>query len=476
MIKVCLFVLIFSLINCDEGITKILIGNNLFENILHIIGKQAIDKINEKKIENLEYEYKVFGELEIYKIELENMKHENITFREDEFIITYNDNQINVKVNNLNIKLESDFYSKFVIFPKSKGKIQLDMNIDLDIRLNLNYDKELLLSLSSSDLIINFNKFDIQGDFMIKAFSNLIKNRLIKSVINKMMNKIVLKKIESLLVLLNQNIQKEIYIPMLDASLKLKMSNPIVKTDKYFQIDLGLNITSSDRFLEKGVFKRDIFQNRLSDQSDQIKIMIDENLLNSGFKILYTKNRNFNLTSQTIPSNIPFKLNTYYLSKVIPELYNQYPNQELILYVTLESYPMIKLINNTFLANWNVYIEFALLNNPNEIILSVSNEIVTDFILSDKEDSKIHFKIKDIKFESMAVVQGDLQVDELRTNFNLLFSTLDYFINNYIEIYGIPIPLVAGINISSMIIKVEDQFLSITVTPDYLKTKFNWIK
>ena len=67
---------------------------------------------------------------------------------------------------------------------------------------------------------------------------------------------------------------------MLDASLKMKMSNPIVKTDKYFQIDLGLNITSSDRFLEKGVFKRDIFQNELSDQSDQIKIMLDENLLN----------------------------------------------------------------------------------------------------------------------------------------------------------------------------------------------------
>ena len=258
--------------------------------------------------------------------------------------------------------------------------------------------------------------------------------------------------------------------------MKLKMINPIVKNDQYFQIDLGLNLTSTNRFLEKGIIKRDIFEKNLTNGSNQIKIMLDENLLNSVFKIFYTKDRNFNITSKTIPSNIPFKLNTYYLSKVIPELYNEFPNQELILYITLDSYPITKLVNGTFYANWNIYVEFALLNIPNEIILSISNEIVTDFILSDKEDSKIHFKIKDVKFESMSVVQGNLQVDELKTNFNLLFSTLKYFINNYIEVYGIPIPLLSGIKFSTIRINVEDQYLSIMVTPDYIKTKLNWIE
>jgi hypothetical protein len=310
----------------------------------------------------------------------------------------------------------------------------------------------------------------------LKIFGHHINNKIIKKLIHSSFNKIAGKAIQNILRQVNENIQKEFNIEKLNTKVRINLEKDIIKTNDFYQIELGLNLTKSQNFLFEKY--QTISNSPSTNETNKLKLMIDEDLLNSLSKLLYTDKMKISISNKDLPADFPFKLNTFYFSQILPGLYKYYPNEDLIITFSFESAPVITLTDNIFYANWNVFIQFALLKKPEEDIFSMSNEIKTSIILNGKEDSKIHFNIKDIIFEKVSVVKEcpDIDLADLQKNLNNLFVAFDPFINNYLDLYGIPIPMLKGLKIETVNIGVDDKFISLEVLIDIKVSNFDWIE
>jgi len=136
--------------------------------------------------------------------------------------------------------------------------------------------------------------------------------------------------------------------------------------------------------------------------------------------------------------------------------------------------------NQTNELSSSTVLSFALLETPQQPILSLNSDIFIDLGLgANYTDSSIHLYMNKIELTQMKVDHSEfpsLDVGLLQSNLDFTFEILCNAANKFYLVKGIPIPVIEGLKFKKVALVVEDTFFTLTIQPDVQKTRFNWIK
>lgn len=405
-------------------------------------------------------------------------------------------------------------------FLKNKQvEVRYDINFSAEIKFKIELTPENFISLKfeSFEFNHNINNLQIKGDSFLNFFAK--HANWFKNLINSNVENTASSLFPNLFKNVNDNLQKKIDIPYINATLGMKLEDSIIYSDtwEFFEIDLKADIeeesriTSSidhDGFLKTLLFhekskisnnseieklksiqnlksvKHSPFKNENSTTfTDEVQISLDCNLINNLMKVVTKNHTSFVITNQVIPSDFPFKINTAYFQALIPSMYQIFPDKDLAITLSLYSIPILNFNSkeNLIQADFNLMIDFALLENPLENILSISSgDTLKIFFDSTKEDESIHFQLQDIVVNNLAIITsqiGDISSDDVKKSINSFFSSFIYFVNNFLRVNPIKLPIIQGMKFESInIIITEGNLLEIRCKPDFIKTHFKWIE
>jgi hypothetical protein len=355
----------------------------------------------------------------------------------------------------------------------------LEADLNINLRIGLNPNNYVSLKLDSVSVDHKFNQLNIEGPFLLHIFSKHIN--WFKSVINWSLKSTLNSQLNSILSTVDLNLQKNITLPFLNASVALMMSNNIQYNSDNFELGLLLDITDLEQ--KEGLrFLYNTNKKISSVYNEAIQFSMDSILINKLIQILLKNDRSIVITNDSLPKDLPFKINTLYFSSLIPAMFQKYPNEDLAITLSLDSFPMVN-FNSTYDTvnlDLNLAMTFSLKNKPDEQIFTLSTGITVELLLDgSKEDSTLHLQIKEVAINDVFVIQNEIEIsaDSIKKNFNTFVSSLIYFANNYLRINPIPIPVIQGMKFESINISIgEENLLVIRCKPDFTTTEFNWIQ
>jgi len=355
--------------------------------------------------------------------------------------------------------------------------------MQLKFHLGLTNEKFISVSLEKISTNLTFNNIKIEGSWILSFLARHVNwfNGEINSSINKILNKFLSSNIE----ILNKKVQKSIEIPAIKLAVDLKMENEVMFNDDFFELDFNLDINdlkeSQPKFLAKTEQKNDLFRmiDKFSDSHSQeeIQIAVDTKFINNFLFYSLRNYRNLIITNDSIPKDFPFKMNTLYFTGLIPEMYSKYPNKDLSITLEIDSMPTVELNSTQIITSDLVYsISYALLEDPSTTIFSLSvGSQLSLRIDSTTEDSTIHLQINSVGINDVIVMLstfGEQSSEAIKTNLNTFLNSLSYFINNYLKINPIPIPVVKGLKFDSINIMINtDDYLIVKCRPNIQESK-----
>jgi len=349
--------------------------------------------------------------------------------------------------------------------------------------LKLSLTKENFISIHFNTFTVDhtINKLTVENDFILNTLFKTLG--LYKSIINKTLQKIILQKLNLIEKNINSSLQKEIHLPFLNSTFEIKMQNPIIYSNTNFEVDLILATNDNDE--SKEFLKMPITKNQnLTDITDEVQISIDSTLINQVLALALQNNRTFKISNDLLPPDSPFKINTVYFQGLLPKLYELYPNKDLIITLDLESFPTVAFnqTDESIEVDLNLAVSFQIKDDPETTILAISTSDTVKVVMdTSKEDSSIHIQIQEIIVNDIAEIYssiGEVDPQEFKKSINEFFSSLIYFVNNFLRVNPIKISVIDGLKFEYINISVDDQNLfKIICKPDYSYklNKFDWI-
>jgi hypothetical protein len=341
----------------------------------------------------------------------------------------------------------------------------------------------------------------IEGDAILNFIAGHIN--WFKNMINSQVEVMASGLIPKVLNTLNENLQKRIEIPYVNSTIGLKLENSIIysESEEFFEIDMkvdlegksSINEKDDDGFLKTLLYPENSKKKEINEIttlqvknnstfSEEVQISIDTNLINNLLKLILKNQKSITITNQILPPDFPFKINTAYFQALIPSLYQKYPDKDLVITIDIDSYPGLKLntTDDVIEADLNLAISFAVLENPDEKILSISSGDLLKILLDgSQEDDTVHFQVKEIIVKDLTVIAtkiGDISSDDIKKSINVFFSSLIYFVNNYLKVNPIHLPIIQGLKFESIFISIIDEgLLVVRCKPNFTQTKFKWI-
>lgn len=380
------------------------------------------------------------------------------------------------------MNIHGNYKSQLWIFCHKEKTFTADLkfSVELNLKVSSTKDNFISLNLDSIKLQHRFNKLDLDGNIITNFFTKHIN--WFSKPMDWEVEKIIFKKLKAILKNLDKKLQKTLDIPALKMSLDIKFDSNPKYTDDYVQYDLDLGLTPEGE--QKEFLKpKEAGKNLLADLNprEEIAIAVDDQLLDSILEVALNGHRVFNITSDSIPSELPIKINTAYFQALIPEMYEQYPNADLMIQLKLEETPKLSFdsVKESLKTNLSSILTFYLLNDTVDPLLSIATGMDINLQLeAESQDAFIHFKILEVKVNELTVLQSNWPVDadDLKYNINVLSHSMVYFINNYLRISPIPVPVIEGLKFSSVNLAIKESFLQITLTPSFNSSDFSMIK
>jgi hypothetical protein len=525
----------------EPGLSKFKIGHEFFDKVLKLITQKVIEEVNKNKSNFTEVDMNMkLANLVPLSLVIKNMSLEDFKYIEDQIQIRHTTgDEISFKISKITLILKLYnflYFLKFIDNFNTKGKfnlnyklwflkdkqdeIEFDINLSTEIRLKitLTADNFISLKFDSFQFDHNIKNLNIKGDSLLNFFAQ--RANWFKKIINSQVEKSASGMIPNLLNNVNENLQKRIEIPYVNATLGIKLENSIIysDSDEFFEVDLNADIEEEsknstfidqDGFLKtllfhekpvkptKNLKKSELEKLKLTQNpkkshhrndnsttfTDEVQISLDSNLINNLLKVILKNQSSFIITNEILPKDFPFKINTAYFQALIPSMYQKYPDKDLAITISLNSIPTLKLnsTENLIETDLNLAISFALVENPLESILSISSGDTLRILFdSTKEDESIHFQVKEIIVNDLAVISsqiGDISSEDVKKSINTFFSSFIYFVNNFLRVNPIKIPIIQGLKFESINIKISDEgLLEVRCKPDFIKTQFKWIK
>lgn len=244
-------------------------------------------------------------------------------------------------------------------------------------------------------------------------------------------------------------------------------ASPIIYTNDYNEYHFNFNFShkNSTKLTKKSENAKKL-KNESPKQS--IKISVNQELFNSFIETYLIDHQSFNFTSENIPKNIPFKLNTVYFSKILPPLYKNYPNEELIVTILPNKAPNLHFHETNQKIDGLAFceIQFKLLKDPSNVIFSVQTDLRVSVLLMKQAiyDNRVYFNIEEVIVFEMEIKKeiGEIDINELRDNFNIVFKMLVYGVNKAVLDDGVAIPKFGGVQVEHFSAQVTENFFTST--------------
>jgi len=348
--------------------------------------------------------------------------------------------------------------------------------LELEFKYRLTENNSLNFDFENVILDPQINKLDLTGGFIDKYLVKFIT--YFRKTIGIIVNFKLKPLIKTIFGKINTILDNQIEVPGFNSSLAIKFLEEPIFTEDFFEIDLSTVFEDKNKRLKflqtptKSISFKDLKLDLDSEIKDQLRISIDKNIMNDFASVGIKSMPNLTITNDLIPKEIPFRLNTLYFQALLPEMYERYPNKDLVIYLDIDSFPQFNLNSTDTSVNTNIVLNigFSLMEDPSNLILSLStNSFINLIIDSSKEDTAIHFSVNKVEMQDATIIVSvfdDLSPDQMKKNMNTFFASLLYFVNNYLRIYPINVPVIAGVNIEKFNINViDDKYLQVKLKP-----------
>ena len=375
------------------------------------------------------------------------------------------------------MKATSDYEGTFVLFSKN-GSVKLDLDFSFELSFKYRVTDGNFLNFVFELLTIDhqFNKLEITGGFIEKYLAKQIV--YFRKTINNALNLKLTLLLTDVFGKINSILENQIEVPGFNSSLAIKFLEEPIFTEDFFEIDLNVEFhdkVKRSKFLQNQIEKiafKDFKLDLDPEIKDQLRISLDKNLMNDFASVGVKSMQNLTITNDVIPKEFPFKLNTLYFQALLPEMYERYPNKDLVIYIGFDSFPVFNLNSTDTSVDTNIIlnIAFSLVEDPNNLLLSLStNSLINVRLDSSMEDDAIHLSVKKVEMQDVMIIISvfdDLSPDQMKQNMNTFFASLIYFVNNYLRIYPIKVPAIAGINVEKINLNViDDKYLQVKLKP-----------
>ncbi len=375
------------------------------------------------------------------------------------------------------MKANSDYEGIFVLFSKNGSvKLDLDFSFELSFQYRVTDGNFLNFVFELLNIDHQFNKLEITGGFIEQYLAKQIV--YFRKTINTALNAKLTLLLKEVFGKINSILENQIEVPGFNSNLAIKFLEEPIFTEDFFEIDLSVEFQDKVKrlkFLQNPIEKiafKDLTLDLDPEIKDQLRISLDKNLMNDFASVGVKSMLNLTITNDVIPKEFPFKLNTLYFQALLPEMYERYPNKDLVIYIGFDSYPLFNLNSTDTSVDTNIIlnIAFSLVEDPNNILLSLSTNSCINIILdSSKEDDAIHFSVNKVEMQDVMIIISvfdDLSPDQMKQNMNTFFASLIYFVNNYLRIYPIKVPVIAGVHVEKINLNViEDKYLQVKLKP-----------
>jgi hypothetical protein len=375
------------------------------------------------------------------------------------------------------LKANSDYEGIFVLFSKNGSvKLDLDFSFELSFQYRVTDGNFLNFVFELLNIDHQFNKLEITGGFIEQYLAKQIV--YFRKTINTALNAKLTLLLKEVFGKINSILENQIEVPGFNSNLAIKFLEEPIFTEDFFEIDLSVEFQDKVKrlkFLQNPIEKiafKDLTLDLDPEIKDQLRISLDKNLMNDFASVGVKSMLNLTITNDVIPKEFPFKLNTLYFQALLPEMYERYPNKDLVIYIGFDSYPLFNLNSTDTSVDTNIIlnIAFSLVEDPNNILLSLSTNSCINIILdSSKEDDAIHFSVNKVEMQDVMIIISvfdDLSPDQMKQNMNTFFASLIYFVNNYLRIYPIKVPVIAGVHVEKINLNViEDKYLQVKLKP-----------
>lgn len=369
-------------------------------------------------------------------------------------VLPYENNKIHAHIRNIKTSLTASYTQKVGLI-KSKAK---------SIKLTVEGEAEIDIAVVFHDgihslHIIDFSVSHKLDDLVIKGhplISLILKKGLFKKTIDSSISSNVKASANAKLDdLFKSLIEKGVNIPMLPHHVaKLYLLPNIIYTNTGVEFSFNADVQPKET-LSSELFVLSSSENK------HIKLSLSNDLLNNFIKAAYEENLfTFDLSDQTVTFPVPFKFNTYYFSKLIPCIYNNWPNKDLIIRIKAISSPIIKLSNtNSLSLTTKLSYDYLLAEDPNVIMVGFSSNVYMSLNLSSGEDkTKVYFELVSTTLSSTVVTTkcGLTNGMIFEKAFNIISNILILTINQQFLSKGIAIPKIDHINLNGIELTTKD--------------------
>ena len=414
---------------------------------------------------------------------------------EADFSFNQEDN-INININPLKGKINFNYlFTSNFISSEGNGTIFLN-NINIQINNTLyqiknahETEKEIPgIKIDS----IGINKFELDFSFSKNGtFEKLIKyfyKNLKQFLLNVM--KIELNKLEAIKsmndklynIFTNINLNIPLSIKNIEENLKLSFSideKPIIKNN-YIEISIKAEIIGNYYIYDEinNITLPCIVDNPEFISNKSINTFISQFIFNNAIDVYYYFGKlNIEITNNTLGIS---EISVGLLSGFIKELTNGYKSNQTAKIITKAlASPLLEInSNNTIKLTLNENIKIFVYNETQSGNKSIGTipvdadtvlEINSDFDINDKDIQIKINSIQMISFEVQKSLVGDINIENVKTNFNnlinLYLSRINNEIKNLIDSLKQKIVNYEGINLSDLYAKSYENYIKFDVSP-----------
>lgn len=477
MIKhLIVFLTIITMINLTittDSVVEFKLGDNLSKQVINSVMPQVYNSIKNKVKEMKDINIKKkFGIIEL-ELQVSTLSLNNLIYNENDIQVnSTKEGLLTVLLNKINIDINGNYASKTSISHKKTGKFEFQIVCNLKIDLEINTIKHEENNL----LQVKVKNIDFQHN-ILKAFieNNKILSFLIKSsnitIVKHLIDNIISKKI---IEIANKSLDQSFNIPNSNLNLSLDKLNFGITildnlNDKNNVMDIKLGVVINNKSINLYSKKQDALITDIDD-SKSIKLSLNSDILELIISFLYSKELfNIKIDNSMIPKSIPYKLNTYYLQNLLPDIYKEYPDKDYDIELqVINNRPEIALDNEQVLLNGRIEVRLNLADTSNLVFLSFrSNFELALNNLPNKEHYKYFLDIKTISVSDTEIVVkcGDITGKDIDETADPLFKMLIYIINYNVLDKGILLPKVKNVDLNKNKIDVTKESFSIEIEP-----------
>jgi len=256
------------------------------------------------------------------------------------------------------------------------------------------------------------------------------------------------------------------------------LSNDSKETNSLFQMMSHLLNNNSNNNENKSLNDKNLKALKSSNSTDieankAINLTITSYILNQILTAEAKQQKlNTSLTSDSIPKDFPFKLNTKYFEDIFPDMAAKYPDTELMMNLSISGTPNLTFVDQDQIVSliFDLSIGFAVRAQPADTIFAFKTNSTFELQFIPSTDiTKLFVNIHKLEFNNSTITFecGAMTPEQIETTLNPFFDGIKDFINSNMLNNGVSIPKIKGITLNKLLLSIFGGKLNILTEPSF---------